>query len=408
MRRSRPLRVCMLATYDLAPEGGGVNQHAVHLAAALRRLGDEVTILGPASGPVDRPHVHALRGVVNIPANGSDNYLGIFVSPQAVRRFFREREFDVIHVHEPLNPTLPYWATWMTRKVPHVATFHAFIEEESPAKLWARKLWSKTLEPWFQRSIAVSEPAAVTAAAAWSRPLTIIPNGVPTRIFRPLPHRNGAGPLKLLFVGRLADDRKGVRYLIEAYARLRAQGAQVTLDLVGDLGSTAPPPALPGLTCHGPVSVAELVLHYRASDALVAPSTGQESFGIVLLEAMSSAKPIVCSDIEGYRRVVDRRGALLVQPRDAAALESALARFAALGPEERQRMADANLAHVQQFDWDAVAPRVRGEYLAAMGFATEPVERTEPLEPAFAEEGPLSAAGMRMRRAGGLGASALE
>ena len=95
-------------------------------------------------------------GVVNIPANGSDNQLGIFVRPWQVAKFFRQNKFDVIHIHEPAQPSLSYWSVWMTRKIPHVATFHAYAEDESRAFTFARRLWGCTMFPFFQRAIAVS------------------------------------------------------------------------------------------------------------------------------------------------------------------------------------------------------------------------------------------------------------
>src|SRR5216117_301421 len=73
-----PLRICMMVTYDLASPGG-VKHHAQQLAAALRRRGDQVTLVGPSSKPSDDPHTKTFSGVLNIPANGSDNMLGIFV-----------------------------------------------------------------------------------------------------------------------------------------------------------------------------------------------------------------------------------------------------------------------------------------------------------------------------------------
>src|SRR4051812_25174183 len=112
---NRSLKICHVVPYDLSPEGGGVKQHALHLAAALRQLGDDVTIIGPASKPItDGTGVRGFRGVVNIPANGSDNLLGLFVSPIKVWRFFRQRKFDVIHLHEPLIPTIAHLTTWAT------------------------------------------------------------------------------------------------------------------------------------------------------------------------------------------------------------------------------------------------------------------------------------------------------
>jgi len=371
------LRVCMMVTYDMASPGGGVKQHALHLAASLRRLGDEVMLVGPSSVPTDEPDVHSFGGIVNVPANGSDNNLGLLVSPRAIARFFREHHFDVIHIHEPLQPALSYWSVWLTRRVPHVATFHAFMEEEGFVLRWARKAWGATMFPWIQRAIAVSEPAARYAAAAWNRELSIIPNGVPTDIFTPPAmhghgghhgsYQNGHNPrVKLLFVGRIGDARKGARYLFDAYAGLVARNLPVTLDVVGELGSADPPPQLPGLTYHGAVPFERLSQFYRACDVFVAPSTGQESFGIVLLEAMASAKPVVCSDIEGYRQVATTEGSTLVPPSNARALEDALARVIRIDPEIRRRHGELNRRHAEMFDYDRLAERVRQEYRLAI------------------------------------------
>ncbi|MEP6778630.1 MAG: glycosyltransferase family 4 protein, partial [Gemmatimonadaceae bacterium] len=181
----------------------------------------------------------------------------------------------------------------------------------------------------------------------------------------------GDGVLRLLFVGRLSDERKGLGVLLEAFARLRARGIPVELDAVGEQAGAPLPPVVPGFRYHGAVTLAELVERYRACDVLVAPSTGQESFGIVLLEAMASGRAIVCSDIEGYRQVVDDQGAVLVKPRDANALEAAIANLA-LDPARLARMGDWNRRRSTAFDWLALAPRVRSEYEAAIADSGNP------------------------------------
>jgi phosphatidylinositol alpha-mannosyltransferase len=337
-------------------------------------------LVGPSSVPTDEPDVHSFGGIVNIPANGSDNNLGLLVSPRAIARFFREHPFDVIHIHEPLQPALSYWSVWLTRRIPHVATFHAFMEEEGMVLRWARKAWGATLFPWVQRAIAVSEPAARYASAAWNRELSIIPNGVPTDIFTPPVVHHHNSRVKLLFVGRIGDARKGARYLFEAYAKLVARNLPVTLDVVGELGQAEPPPQLPGLTYHGAVAFDRLSHLYRACDVFVAPSTGQESFGIVLLEAMASAKPVVCSDIEGYRQVATTEGSMLVRPSDAGALEAALTRAVHTDPDLRRRHGELNRRHAETFDYDRLAERVRQEYRLAIAACHARVRGVEPAE----------------------------
>jgi phosphatidylinositol alpha-mannosyltransferase len=373
----------MMVTYDMASAGGGVKQHALHLAASLRRLGDEVMLVGPSSVPTSEPGVHSFGGIVNIPGNGSDNKLGLFASPRAIAKFFRAHRFDVIHIHEPLQPALSYWSVWLTRRIPHVATFHAFMERESFVLRWARKLWGAMLFPWIQRAIAVSEPAARYARAAWHRELPVIPNGVPTQIFTPAPpHHDELGaaagaPVKLLFVGRIGDPRKGARFLFDAYAGLVARKAAVTLEVVGELGGAEAPPDLPGLLYHGPVDFARLTELYRSCDVFVAPSTGGESFGIVLLEAMASGKPVVCSDIEGYRQVATTEGSTLVAPSDPRALEQALAKVAQTPREILRRHGEINRRHAEAFDYDRLAERVRHEYQLAIA-ARRPPGAPEP------------------------------
>ena len=360
------MRVCIVVPYDLAEEGG-VKRNALHVADALRAMGDEVTVVGPLSGGDPGPGVQGFGGVVNIPANGASNRMALLTPPWSVRRFFRDRSFDVVHIHEPLVPFLTYYALLFSPEAAHVCTFHMYAESESPAWGLVRKALAQVAFARFERGMAVSRPAAEQAARTWSRPLTIIPNGVPTSTFRPPAGANDGsspdGALRLLFVGNQAP-RKGLPYLFEAYDRLRARGLPVTLDVVGEV--TAEARARPGVTFHGPISSeTELAGHYRRCDVFVAPSTGQESFGIVLLEAMASGRPVVCSDIPGYRQVVDPSGARLVPAGDAAELARVIGGLAA-EPEVRHRMGESNRTRAQAFDWAPLARQVRFEYVTAI------------------------------------------
>lgn len=366
-----PLRICQVVSYDLAEEGG-VKRHAQHLARALRRRGDEVWIVGPSSRGEDEPFVQGFPGVVNIPSNGSDNCLGILTPPWTVRRFFRRHRFDVVHVHEPLAPALPYYALWGSPGAAHVCTFHGFSEQEGRGMLLLRRFFGGLAFPGYRRGIAVSAPAERFARGAWRRPLSVIPNGVPTDIFCPAERqpaqRNGTAleeQARLLFVGNWRHQRKGLPLLLQACQRLRAAGLCFHLDVVGEGPAGVAPPELPFATFHGPIAAeAELARRYQGCDLFVAPATGQESFGIVLLEAMACACPIVCSDIEGYRQVVQPEGALRVPPGDAEALARAIRELLA-DPARRRRMGEVNRQHAAPYDWDRLTGRVREEYLAA-------------------------------------------
>src|SRR5262249_15244351 len=146
-----------------------------------------------------------------------------------------------------------------------------------------------------------------------------IPNGVPTDTFTPGPLRVPVSGARLLFVGNWRDPRQGLPYLLEAVEIVRRQGPAVYPYVAG--GGWPGTENAEGVTCHGGIASEEAIAErYRACDIFVAPSTGQESFGIVLLEAMACGRPVVCSDISGYRAVVEPAGARLVPPRDASAL----------------------------------------------------------------------------------------
>ena len=362
---SKPLRICMLVPYDIT-ERGGVKHHAIELSDALRRLGDEVIMLAASSVEIDEPLLRGLPGIVNVRSNGSDNRMGLLVSPPAIWRFFRRHRFDVVHVHEPQLPLLPYWAAYLAPSLPRICTFHSYAEAPPPRLTRAAKLWAMLQVPFYDRGIAVSEPAARYAGLSWKRPVCVIPNGVSTEMFCPPPERARAdGPLRLLFVGRLSDERKGLSHLLEAYRQLRASGLDVALDLVGENAGAAPPPALPGLSYHGSLPLPELVQRYQHADIVIAPSTGQESFGIVLLEAMACGKPLVCSAIEGYLQVADPSGAIIVQPADGGAIARAVQELGA-DPARRAQMGRLNRRVALGYDWSALAPRIRNEYLAAV------------------------------------------
>jgi phosphatidylinositol alpha-mannosyltransferase len=299
-----------------------------------------------------------------------------------VRRFFREHTFDVVHVHEPFVPMLTYYSLWLSPEAVHVATFHMYAESVSPALGAVRKSLGRLLHRSIDRAIAVSRPAEGFARRFWSGGLTVIPNGVPVALFDGLPPEGGSAndvvdsgrPVRLLFVGNWRDERKGLAFLLEAFRRLRREGMALTLDVVG-AGPAGRLDHIDGVTFHGAISrEEELARHYHRCDVFVSPATGQESFGIVLLEAMAASRAIVCSSIDGYREVVSPEGARFVRAADAESLAEGI-RVVALDASLRRRMGAVNRRAAAGYDWERLADRVRGEYVTALGSAGRPAER---------------------------------
>ncbi len=358
------MRICVVVPYDLA-EQGGVKRHAFQLAAALRGLGDDVTVMGASSTASSEPCVQVFGGIVNIRSNGSDNRLAILTPPWKIRRWLEEQAFDVIHVHEPLCPLLAPWAALFAGSATLVGTFHAFAEKEERGARFMRWWSAPLILPRFARAIAVSEPAAEYARFVWKRDLAIIPNGIATDIFHPTNSRQQGGNLRLLFVGHWRDGRKGLPVLLEAVSHLHARGVKVSLDVVGSGPEGIAPPELTGVTFHGPAADASTIARYLSEcDVFVAPSLGQESFGIVLLEAMASGRAIACSDIAGYREVVGADNARMVPAGSSGALADAIAELAQ-DPDGRRAMSARNVLRAEQFAWSNLVHRVRAEYQAA-------------------------------------------
>jgi phosphatidylinositol alpha-mannosyltransferase len=259
---------------------------------------------------------------------------------------------------------------WLSGRVPKVCTFHAFAEHPTLGLRLGHQLAAPWVLPHYKRGMAVSLPAQHFVSRVWRRPLSIVPNGVYTDVFTPGPDFGVARPvsaehpLRLFFCARLSDERKGFPDLLRAYTLLRERQIPVTLDVAGEAAGPLPP-EMPGLTYHGPLPLATLVERFQSCDVMVAPSTGQESFGIILLEAMASGRAIVCSDIAGYRQVVDAQGAILCPRHSPEALAVAIAELAA-NPERRRTMSIANRERALHFDWPRLAAHVRAQYLLAM------------------------------------------
>ncbi|MFQ5813244.1 MAG: glycosyltransferase family 4 protein [Anaerolineae bacterium] len=372
------MKIALVSPYDY-PYPGGVVKHIFYLDREFRRLGHDVRIIAACSedvGEVPQQVIKVSGSIAHIPFAGS--VARITLSPRVYRRvkkILKQEQFDVIHLHEPMTPTLPLAVLRHVPLSPQsvvVGTFHAYRESNHPGYEYAKPIFERFFDRLDGR-IAVSEVLRDYLALYFPGDYRIIPNGIDLERFsdpalRPL-ERFDDGKLNILFVGRL-EKRKGFRYLLRAFAQVKKAVPQARLMVVGAYDKEDKEPFVLHARQHhlrdvrfiGFVSEDDLPCYYRTCHVFCAPSTGFESFGIILLEAMAAGKPIVASDIDGYRGVLeDGEEGLLVQPEDERRLADALIRLLK-DPALRGRMGRQGQARAADYSWRKVARQVLDYY----------------------------------------------
>jgi phosphatidyl-myo-inositol alpha-mannosyltransferase len=358
---------------------GAVVEHAELQAQALQSLGIETrTIMGNdppgqftralhprvgREGPPPPDVIPVGRSAI-VPANKS--LPNIILGPRSVRRIkqaLEDERFDLLHLHEPLTPTLCVASLAMAR-TPVVATFHA-SGELGWTKL-AMPIWGFLLDRIDVR-IAVSEQARASANRYWPSDYELIPNGV----LIPQEADPSGRDHRILFVGR-QEARKGLAVILRAWPEIRRRTG-ATLRVIG-----ADPLAVrlllaklrvhdDGIESLGFLPQERLTEELLAAKAMVAPSLGGESFGMVLTRAFACATPVVASDIDGYRDVMTAETGLSVAPGDPRALADAVE---ALLADERARceagLAARRLAE-ERYSWAGIGKRLVDVYERALG-----------------------------------------
>ena len=369
-----------LVTPYVYPVPGGVNEHVRFLYENLRMRGHDVRILTSSHGLQRSSEGDVIRigKGFSVPSNGSMGT--ITLSPRyvsQVQKVLDREHFDLLHFHEPFVPFLSLVVLRQSSSV-NVATFHAYAGFSPSMELGKRTLSSYAGR--LHGRIAVSAAARHFADRFFPGDFKVIPNGVNVgRYQRAVPiARWQDGCANILFVGRL-EDRKGLPHLLKAFRLIRKSGAECRLLVVGsgpqerEARRYVMTRGLQNVEFLGRVTDSEKAQLFKTADIFVSPATGRESFGIVLLEAMAAGTPIVCSDIHGYKGVVQRgRQALLVPPHDAKSLAAAISELLA-DPALRARMGAAGQERAEQFSWERITARVEAYYgfvirrLAAQG-----------------------------------------
>jgi phosphatidylinositol alpha-mannosyltransferase len=364
------VKVAQVSPYDFSYPGA-VPTHILKLSQCLEQAGHEVRILAPCSRKTDSlkyPNLFPVGRPIPIPSGGS--IARVALSPRVaskVKDILQQERFDIIHLHEPLAPILPITVLRLSTSI-NVGTFHAYNSNDR-----MYRYTSYILKRWFRKldgKIAVSQPARDFIGRYFPGTYALIPNGIDVAQFSAA-HEPVAefmdGKVNILFVGRM-EKRKGLRYLIKAYSKLKWDHPNIRLIVVGpgkldpDSERALGERPTTDVVLVGGVSYEELPRYYHSAHIFCSPATGQESFGVVLLEAMAAGKPIVASNISGYASVLqDGQAALMVPPKDEDALVAALARL--LQDQELcYRLGEQGPRIVQRYDWSTVSQEVLDYY----------------------------------------------
>jgi phosphatidyl-myo-inositol alpha-mannosyltransferase len=344
---------------------GGVRSHIQGLTSALNDRGHHVELLTPTDDSDLLPDYATYGGKpVNVSYNGSVAGLTFGVgATRRVRSWIRQGNFDVLHVHEPLAPSLSILACWAARG-PIVGTWH--LSTERSRTLSAAYGLAQTALEKLSARIAVSEDARRTLVSHVGGDAVLIPNGVRLSEFTLSKPQRNSRPTAL-FLGRLDEPRKGFDVVVRALPELVALVPDVVVKVAGPGDLDQIKSRIPGhlhrnvefLGWIDDVAKAEA---FASSDVYMAPHLGGESFGIVLIEALAAGTAVVASDLPAFRRVLqDGRCGVLV-PRDNPTLLANATAELLLDEVSRRDIQERGHLRAGDFDWDYVVGDVLAVY----------------------------------------------
>jgi phosphatidyl-myo-inositol alpha-mannosyltransferase len=366
----RPLRVGIVCPYSFDVPGG-VQNHVLGLARYLRQAGHRPCVLAPgelrsSTAALDLEDFASVGAAMPVPYNGSVARVNFGpLSAARVRRWLRNGKFDLIHIHEPITPSIALLALWAAEE-PVVATFHTATPRSRSMQL-ASGVLRATIEK-IDAGIAVSESARNVVVQHLGRDAVVIPNGIRFEDFarRRPPMRSGhvTQQPRLIFIGRLDEPRKGLDVLLAAVPLIKQARPDLEVIVAGQGSRTLPP-----WCCNlGTITEEAKIALLNSADVFVAPQLARESFGIVLLEAMASGLQIVASDLPSFVDLLgapqdeERRGDVFAVGDHRALAQAVLDALERPDPLQAARAQQA----ARSYDWSSVGMAVLAVYRAAL------------------------------------------
>lgn len=364
---------------DTLDSTDGVQQYVLALGGWFTEAGHEVHYIVGESHRNDIRNLHSLSKNIAVKFNKNKMSTPLPASSKKISRLLNKLQLDILHVQMPYSPLMGGKVLSIGHKlnVPAVATFHilpASSVENFGAKLLAI-VQSKSLKR-IQGFISVSRPAKDFVDPLIESDSIIVPNPVSIEKYAPPHPIDKNGKLRIIFVGRLVE-RKGCRELLEAISELYLKDGisnkSVEVTICGDgalrseLESYTNTHHLDSIVrFKGRVSEKDKIEQLRKAHIAVFPSTGGESFGIVLIEAMAAKTDVVIAgDNPGYRWVMQDHEEQLVTPGNTSEFAQILDTYIQ-SAENRQKASEWQASRVSEFDINKVGKRIEAVYRATI------------------------------------------
>jgi glycosyltransferase involved in cell wall biosynthesis len=371
------------------PAIGGVETHVLKLSKGLVERGHDVSVYcssltasnAESSLPAKYFH-HEIDGIKihRFPAIKISKSIPSTVMPSMMKAMSREKGVHVIHAHS--YGYFPIFGSYIPSKTTGAALlFTPHFSAETTISSILRKVFDYSIGNvslrLADRIIAITEieKSALSRFVKTPSKIDVVPNGVDIQEFQ---NQTLGETFKLkfdiqgpvvLFVGRLANN-KGLNFLVEAMPEVLAKFPSTKFVFVGkDWGmrqslwdQAKKLGVASSLLLTGPLFGSEFYGAFASADIFVLPSTAGEAFGIVLLEAMASGKPVIASNVGGIGGLVKSNiNGFLLPPANAQALSEKIL-YLFNNPQIAEHFGTVNKAEAETYSWETIVNRIERVY----------------------------------------------
>lgn len=372
------LKIGIVLDTSLDPNDG-VQQYVLAIGKWLTQQGHEVHYLVGETNERKLPNLHSLSKNIAVQFNGNRTTIPLPTNRSKLNKFLQLHNFDVLHIQVPHSPFMAQRLILASGKnTAIIGTFHILPYGWLPKIAnYGLGIWLRPSLKRFDKMLAVSPAAAMFARQSFKIKADVLPNVFDYSLYKNAKtiKKYDDGKLTILFLGRLVK-RKGCMLLLKAVHIIKNSVSEVPDFKVVICGKGHLFPDLQKyVDINGLSDIVEFVgfvdendkpAYYASADLAVFPSSGGESFGIVLLEALASTKgAVLAGDNPGYRSVMEPQPDLLFDPNDADELSSKLQKFLT-DADLRKKMANWGSEYSKSFDTDAVGTKLLNVYEEAL------------------------------------------